>query len=96
MALFSATYDDTVMNFAKQIIRKPLILRLKREEESLDNIKQFYIKCNTNEDKYMSLANIYGTITVGQAMIFCQVSLQHTMYIRIYAVCCCKSIAILL
>ncbi|XP_014286900.1 DEAD-box helicase Dbp80 [Halyomorpha halys] len=70
--LFSATYDDEVMEFAQAIVPSPTIIRLKREEESLDNIKQHYVVCETEEDKYNAIANIYGGITVGQAMIFCQ------------------------
>lgn len=46
MLLFSATYDTEVMKFAQAVISQPIVIRLRREEESLDNIKQFYIKCN--------------------------------------------------
>ena len=38
--LFSATYSDEVMSFAKQVVPDPIVIRLKRSEESLDNIKQ--------------------------------------------------------
>ena len=38
--LFSATYSDEVMRFAHSVVPEPVILRLKRSEESLDNIKQ--------------------------------------------------------
>ena len=38
--LFSATYSDDVMSFAKQVVPDPIIIRLKCNEESLDNIKQ--------------------------------------------------------
>ncbi|XP_077998714.1 ATP-dependent RNA helicase DDX19A-like [Glandiceps talaboti] len=71
MMLFSATYDEVVIKFAQGIIPDPSIIRLRREEESLDNIKQFYIECNSQDDKFEALANIYGTVSVGQAMIFC-------------------------
>ncbi|XP_014670707.1 PREDICTED: ATP-dependent RNA helicase DDX19B-like isoform X2 [Priapulus caudatus] len=71
MMLFSATYDQQVMNFAEAIISSPMTIRLRREEESLDNIKQYYVVCGGKEDKFQALANIYGVITVGQAMIFC-------------------------
>ncbi len=40
MLLFSATYDQNVMKFAQAIISDPVIIKLKREEESLDNIRQ--------------------------------------------------------
>lgn len=72
MLLFSATYDQTVMNFAQRIIpNDPIVIRLKREEESLDNIKQYYIECSDINDKYRAICNVYGSISVGQSMIFC-------------------------
>lgn len=71
--LFSATYDHDVMKFAEKLIPDATVMKLKREEESLDNIKQYFIECNTMEDKYQAIATIYGFITVGGAMIFCQV-----------------------
>jgi ATP-dependent RNA helicase DDX19/DBP5 len=48
------------------------IIRLRREEESLDNIRQYWVQSETPEEKYNSIANIYGVVTIGQAMIFCQ------------------------
>ena len=74
MLFFSATYDDEVMKFARAVVSDAAIIRLKREEESLDNIKQYYIVCKDQEDKFFALSNIYGAITIGQSMIFCQVS----------------------
>lgn len=67
------------MKFATSIIPSPVVLKLKKEEQSLDNIKQFYVKCRSEEDKFQALANIYGTVSVGQAMVFCHVS-QHRLW----------------
>ena len=72
MLLFSATYDDDVMKFAQAVIpRSPIIIKLRREEESLDNIRQFYIECENEGDKFRALSNIYGSISIGQSIIFC-------------------------
>lgn len=71
MLLFSATYEQQVMNFATSIIPDPVIIRLRREEESLDNIKQYYVMCYSAEKKYEALANLYGVLTIGQSMVFC-------------------------
>ena len=79
MMLFSATYDTEVIEFAEAIIKMPVTIRLRREEESLENIKQYYVECTSKELKYSALANIYGTITIGQAMIFCHVSFGHLL-----------------
>lgn len=82
MLLFSATYDDQVMEFAQAVIpRSPIVIKLRREEESLDNIKQFFIECPDMEHKFQALSNIYGTISIGQSMIFCAVSIQTLLKI---------------
>ncbi|XP_043284317.1 DEAD-box helicase Dbp80 [Venturia canescens] len=71
MMFFSATYDAAVMEFAEVIVSNPLIIRLLKEQESLDNIKQYYVKCQNMDEKYTAITNIYGVITIGQAIIFC-------------------------
>ena len=71
MMFFSATYEQDVMEFAEAIVSNPVVIRLKREEESLDNIKQYYVNCRSQDQKYQAIANIYGVVTIGQAMIFC-------------------------
>lgn len=71
MLLFSATYEQEVMSFATSIIPDPVIIRLRKEQESLDNIKQYYVWCDNEEKKYEALANLYGVLTIGQSMVFC-------------------------
>ncbi|TMS16898.1 ATP-dependent RNA helicase DDX19B [Larimichthys crocea] len=72
MLLFSATFEDSVWRFAEQVVSDPNIIRLKREEETLDTIKQFYVVCKGKEDKFTALCNLYGSLTIAQAMIFCR------------------------
>ena len=43
MLLFSATYDSHVMKFAETVVPSPVTIRLRREEESLDNIRQVFL-----------------------------------------------------
>lgn len=73
MLLFSATFKETVRAFAVQIVSNPIVIKLREEELTLSNIRQYYFVCRSREEKYRALCNIYGGITVGQAMIFCQV-----------------------
>jgi ATP-dependent RNA helicase DDX19/DBP5 len=68
---FSATYDKQIMQFAQTIVQDAVIIRLRREEESLSNIKQFYVNCDSVEKKYEALCNLYGALTIGQTMVFC-------------------------
>uniref|UniRef100_A0A131XF06 RNA helicase n=1 Tax=Hyalomma excavatum TaxID=257692 RepID=A0A131XF06_9ACAR len=71
MMLFSATYDKAVMEFAEMIISNPVVIRLRKEEESLENIRQFYVVCSSREEKSSAISNIYGTLAIGQTIIFC-------------------------
>lgn len=81
MLLFSATFKETVRAFAVQIVSSPIVIKLREEELTLSNIRQYFFVCRSREEKYRALCNIYGSITIGQAMIFCQVkrlsSSQH-------------------
>lgn len=74
MLLFSATFEDTVWQFAERIIPDPNVIKLRKEELTLNNIRQYYVLCGNRKDKYQALCNIYGGITIGQAIIFCQVA----------------------
>ncbi|XP_062314875.1 ATP-dependent RNA helicase DDX19A isoform X1 [Osmerus eperlanus] len=71
MLLFSATFEESVWKFSERVIPDPNIIKLKREEETLDTIKQYYMVCKRNQDKFTAICNVYGAITIAQAMIFC-------------------------
>ncbi|XP_070808358.1 ATP-dependent RNA helicase DDX25 [Pituophis catenifer annectens] len=72
LLLFSATFEPPVLKFAQRIIPEPNIIKLRREELTLSNIRQYYFECEKKEEKFRALCNIYGSITIGQAIIFCQ------------------------
>uniref|UniRef100_A0A1X7TVE5 RNA helicase n=1 Tax=Amphimedon queenslandica TaxID=400682 RepID=A0A1X7TVE5_AMPQE len=70
--LFSVTCSKEVMSFANKIILDPDVIRLRRLEESLDNIKQYYVQCRAgDEEKFAALTNIYGVLTIGQCIVSC-------------------------
>ncbi len=70
--LFSTTFSDEAMVFAKLIVQNPVVLRLKREKQMLPNIRQFFINCCDPEQKYHAIEQIFASLTLGQAIIFCQ------------------------
>ncbi|CAL9684691.1 unnamed protein product [Knipowitschia caucasica] len=72
MLLFSATFEDSVWKFAERVVPDPNIIRLRREEETLDTIKQFYTICTEKEEKFIALCNLYVALTIAQAIVFCQ------------------------
>ncbi|KAJ8785793.1 hypothetical protein J1605_006753 [Eschrichtius robustus] len=85
MLLFSATFEDSVWKFAQKVVPDPNIIKLKREEETLDTIKQYYVLCSSRDEKFQALCNIYGAITIAQAMIFCHVSSSSSRRRRVGA-----------
>ena len=48
---------------------------LRTEELSVEGIKQFYMDCPNEEAKFQVLVNCYNLMTVGQSIIFVQVSM---------------------
>jgi ATP-dependent RNA helicase DDX19/DBP5 len=56
-----------------QIVRDPVVLRLKREKQTSTNIRQFFICFYDPEHKYYAIQEIYAQLTVGQAIIFCRI-----------------------
>lgn len=72
VVLFSATFPDNVRNFATKFAPGANEISLKRENLSVDAIKQFYMDCDSIEHKYQVLCNIYDLLTVSQSIIFCK------------------------
>lgn len=50
--LFSATYDNAVMDFAEKLIKDAVSVTLKKEDLALSNIKQYFVECRDREAKY--------------------------------------------
>ncbi|ERE76494.1 ATP-dependent RNA helicase DDX25-like protein [Cricetulus griseus] len=46
MLLFSATFEDSVWQFAERIIPDPNVIKLRKEELTLNNIRQYYTRRN--------------------------------------------------
>ncbi|PAV16202.1 ATP-dependent RNA helicase DBP5 [Pyrrhoderma noxium] len=70
IVLFSATFPDRVRNFASKFAPNANKIELKKEELSVEGIKQFYMDCKDENAKYEILVQIYNLLTVGQSIIF--------------------------
>ncbi|KAF7314372.1 hypothetical protein MKEN_00909900 [Mycena kentingensis (nom. inval.)] len=71
VALFSATMPAEVLEVSKKFMRDPVRILVKRDELTLEGIKQFYIAVEKEEWKLDTLCDLYETITITQACIFC-------------------------
>ena len=68
--LFSATFDTAIRNFARVVAPNAVEIAVKTEELSLDSIKQFFINCRSDGEKYSTLTSMYGLLEIGQSIIF--------------------------
>lgn len=68
--LFSATFEENVLQFATRVAPNANMITLKREELSIMGIKQLYMDCKTEEQKFETLILLYSLMTIGQSIIF--------------------------
>jgi translation initiation factor 4A len=52
-------------------MRNPIRILVKKDELTLEGIKQFYIAVEKEDWKLNTLADLYETVTITQAVIFC-------------------------
>ncbi|KAG0044449.1 translation initiation factor eIF4A [Gryganskiella cystojenkinii] len=71
VVLLSATMPDQVMEVTKKFMQNPIRILVKQDEVTLEGIKQFYVNVQKEEWKLDTLCDIYETLTITQAVIFC-------------------------
>ncbi|KAJ3913358.1 P-loop containing nucleoside triphosphate hydrolase protein [Lentinula edodes] len=71
VVLLSATMPADVLEVTKKFMREPVRILVKRDELTLEGIKQFYIAVEKEEWKLDTLCDLYETVTITQAVIFC-------------------------
>merc|ERR1712198_524826 len=69
--LLSATIPTEVLEVTKKFMRDPIRILVKKEQLTLDGIKQFYIMGEREDWKLDTLCDLYETLTITQAVIFC-------------------------
>ena len=68
--LLSATMPVEVLEVTKKFMPEPVRILVKKEELTLEGIKQFYVNVEKEEWKLDTLCDIYETLTITQAVIF--------------------------
>ena len=69
--LLSATMPMDVLEVTKRFMRDPIRILVKKEELTLEGIKQFYISVDREEWKLDTLCDLYETLAITQSVIFC-------------------------
>jgi len=69
--LLSATMPPEVLEVTKRFMREPVRILVKKDELTLEGIRQFYINVEKEEWKLETLCDLYETVSITQAVIFC-------------------------
>jgi ATP-dependent RNA helicase len=71
VVLVSATLPHEVLEMTTKFMTDPVRILVKRDELTLEGIKQFFVAVEKEEWKFDTLCDLYDTLTITQAVIFC-------------------------
>jgi translation initiation factor 4A len=71
VCLFSATMPPEVLEITQKFMRNPIRILVKKEELTLEGIRQFYVAVQREDWKLETLCDLYKTLTITQCVIFC-------------------------
>lgn len=71
VVIVSATLPREVLDMTRNFMSEPIRVLVKRDELTLEGIKQFFVAVEKEEWKFETLCDLYDTLTITQAVIFC-------------------------
>merc|ERR1712087_588971 len=71
VGVFSATLPPEALELTRKFMSKPVRILVKRDELTLEGIKQFYVNVDREEWKLDTLCDLYETLAITQSVIFC-------------------------
>ena len=66
VVLLSATMPAEVLEVTTRFMREPIRILVKKEELTLEGIRQFYVSVEREEWKLDTLCDLYETLTITQ------------------------------
>merc|ERR1712098_364838 len=70
VVLVSATLPPEVLAMTRKFMTDPIQILVKRDELTLEGIKQFFVAVEKEDWKFETLCDLYDTLTITQAVIF--------------------------
>jgi ATP-dependent RNA helicase len=71
VVLVSATLPKDILEMTGKFMTDPVRVLVKRDELTLEGIKQFFVNVEKEDWKFDTLCDLYDTLTITQAVIFC-------------------------
>ncbi|KAJ0566996.1 putative RNA helicase [Helianthus annuus] len=70
VGVFSATMPPEALEITRKFMNKPVRILVKRDELTLEGIKQFYVNVEKEDWKLETLCDLYETLAITQSVIF--------------------------
>jgi hypothetical protein len=71
VVVVSATLPPDVLELTTKFMTDPIRILVKRDELTLEGLKQYFIAVEKEDWKFDTLCDLYDTLTITQAVIFC-------------------------
>jgi translation initiation factor 4A len=71
VGLFSATMPPDALDITRRFMNNPIRILVNKDELTLEGIRQFYINVEREDWKLDTLCDLYDTLNITQAVIFC-------------------------
>eukprot|EP00755_Sulcionema_specki_P011982 Sspe_Gene.50223::Locus_27771_Transcript_1_4_Confidence_0.400_Length_1377::g.50223::m.50223/K13025/EIF4A3, FAL1; ATP-dependent RNA helicase len=76
IVLVSATLPHEVLEMTSNFMSDPVRILVKRDELTLEGVKQYFVAVERDSWKFETLCDLYDTLTITQAVIFCKTKAQ--------------------
>ncbi|KAK0572073.1 hypothetical protein LWI29_025692 [Acer saccharum] len=70
VGVFSATMPPEALEITRKFMKKPVRILVKRDELTLEGIKQFHVNVEKEDWKLETLCDLYETLAITQSVIF--------------------------
>ena len=81
IGLYTATITDEMNDIVKRFMRNPIEVRVKREQLTLEGIRQYKVVLERDNWKFDVLKDLYSSISIYQMMIYCN-SKRNVDYLK--------------
>lgn len=69
--LVSATLPADVLEMTEKFMTEPASILVKRDEITVDSIKQYFVSVDEEKNKFDVLLELYDSLTIAHAVVFC-------------------------
>ncbi|KAM0892032.1 hypothetical protein ACQ4PT_026012 [Festuca glaucescens] len=82
VVLVSATLPNDILEITSKFMTDPVRILVKRDELTSEGIKQFFVAVEKEEWKFETLCDLYDTLTITQAVIFCNTKRKVSLVVN--------------